>query len=74
MRPRYAISPPFTPYRSEPPEEPEKVHEMIKRTLLIALQTSVALAAKTFGGELLFFFCILVLYFGCGTTIFRHTI
>jgi hypothetical protein len=39
--PRYAISPLYQP----------PIHEMIKRTLLIALQTSVALAAKTFGGE-----------------------
>jgi hypothetical protein len=71
MKPRYYFPPINQPTDSE---EPEKVHEMIKRTLLIALQTSVALAAKTFGGELLFLCCILVLYLGCGTTIFRHTI
>lgn len=48
--------------------------KMIKHTLLIALQTSVALAAKTYGGELFFVFGILVLYRCCATTFFRQTI
>ena len=48
--------------------------KMFKHTLLIALQTSVALAAKTYGGELFFVFGILVLYRCCATTFFRQTI
>ena len=75
MKPRPTISPLFiSKLIAHHKRRTEKVHEMIKRTLLIALQTSVALAAKTFGGELLFLCCILVLYLGCGTTFFRHTI